>query len=71
MRLEPWMAKSVRKTPWSQLCQEGKVRNGESEISRPQIFPHNHTKHSQTTTATAIVAEIRQCTTGGALLIEA
>ncbi|WP_165780484.1 hypothetical protein [Leptospira haakeii] len=47
------------------------MRNGESEISRPQIFPHNHTKHSQTTTATAIVAEIRQCTTGGALLIEA
>ncbi|PKA15288.1 hypothetical protein CH363_13755 [Leptospira haakeii] len=30
MRREPWMAKRVQKTPWSQVCQEGKLRNGKS-----------------------------------------
>ncbi|PJZ77501.1 hypothetical protein CH365_07950 [Leptospira neocaledonica] len=30
MRLEPWMAKSASKTPWSQVEHEARLRNGES-----------------------------------------
>ncbi len=30
MRRKPWMAQRAQKTPWSQIRQEGGLRNGES-----------------------------------------